>query len=133
MVLLSLCRCPGNKFVRARPPPSEYVPGLHSVLVIPYNTTRFESLTAASNKTIMSRLRVGCTGFDSWQGKYISLCHIVHSGPVGPTKPFMQCVSRVLSTEVKRSRPNADHEYLFITIVGNAWSYNFTPPFVFIR
>jgi hypothetical protein len=49
-----------------------------------------------------------------------------------PTQPRIQWVPRALSLEVRRPGREADHSPPFSAEVKNAWSYAFTPQYVFM-
>jgi hypothetical protein len=71
-------------------------------------------------------------GFDSQWGPGIFLFTSASRRALGPTRPPIQWVPGALSLEVKRLGREADHSPPSSAEVKNAWSYTFTPQYVFM-
>jgi len=96
---------------------------------------RISFLTRSRRRSvrIVASLRARRAGFDfrQWQGAF-SLLHRLQPA-LSPTQPCIQWVSGVVSPGVKRpGRREADHSPPSSAEVRKAWSYNSTPPYVFM-
>jgi hypothetical protein len=76
---------------------------------------------------------IGVLGFVSRQGLGIFLLTTVSRTALGPTQSPIQWVTGALSLGVKRPGREADHSPPSSAEVKNAWSYTFTPPYVFMK
>jgi hypothetical protein len=66
---------------------------------------------------IVSRLRIGLPGVDSWQGQGFCLLATVSRPGLGTTQPLIQRVPRVLSLGVKR--PGREGSYSHPSFIEN--------------
>jgi hypothetical protein len=76
--------------------------------------------------------RSGFLGFDSRLGLGIFLFTTPSRTTLGSTQPPIQRVIGALSLAVKRPGREAEHPPLSSAEVKNAWSYTFTPQYVFM-
>jgi hypothetical protein len=75
---------------------------------------------------------IGVLGFDSRRGLWIFLFTTVSRTVLGPTRPPIQWVPGTLALGVKRPGREADDSPPSSAEVKNAWSYTFTPQYVFM-
>jgi hypothetical protein len=80
-----------------------------------------------SSVVIALGYRLDDRGFDSLQRLRIFLFTTTSRPALGPTQSPIQCVSRVLSLGVKRSRREADHSHPSSADVKNSWRYTSIP------
>jgi hypothetical protein len=76
---------------------------------------------------------IGVLGFDSRRGLGIFLSTTAFRTALEPTQPPIQRVPGALSLEVKRPDCEFDHLPPFNAEVKNAWSYTYTPQYVFME
>jgi hypothetical protein len=80
-----------------------------------------------SSVTIVTLLRAGQSGFDSWQGLGIFLFTTMSISALGPTQSPIQWVLGALSLRVRQPGHEADHSPPSSAKVKNVWSYTSTP------
>jgi hypothetical protein len=85
-----------------------------------------------SSVGIATRLRIGRSGFDFWQGLGIFLLTNASRPALGPTQPPIQWVPRALSMGVKRPEREYDHSPPSIADIKNSWSYTSLPQYDFM-
>jgi hypothetical protein len=81
-----------------------------------------------SSVSIVTELRAGRPGFDSWQWKGIFLSTTASNPALGFTQPPNLMGSGVFSLGIKRPEHEADHSPVSSAEIKNAWSYTSTPP-----
>jgi hypothetical protein len=87
--------------------------------------------TRGSSVSIVTRLRVGRPGFDSWQGKgFFSLCHCVQTDFAAHVAFYT--VRTGDSFPGDRPGREANHSPSSSAEIKNAWSYTSTPKYVFM-
>jgi hypothetical protein len=74
----------------------------------------------------------GVLGFECRRGLGIFLFATASRTALGPTQPPIQWIPGTLSLGVKRQGREADHSLPSSAEVKNAWSYTFTPQYVFM-
>jgi hypothetical protein len=85
-----------------------------------------------SSASIVTRLRAGQWGFDSWQGQRSFLFATASRPILGPTQPPMQWISGPVSPGIKRSGRGAEHLSPCSADIENAWSYTSTLLYIFM-
>jgi len=85
-----------------------------------------------SSVNVVTKVWVGWLGFDSWQGQVSFLITSISRPVLGPTKPLILWVLRVLSLGVKQPGHEADHSPPSSAEIKNAWSCTSTPPYIFM-
>jgi hypothetical protein len=85
-----------------------------------------------SSVSIVTRLRAGRAGFDSWQGQLRDVFNFaIASRPdLGPTQRPNEWIQAALSLGIKRPGRQADHSPPSSAEIKNAWSYTSVPPYV---
>jgi hypothetical protein len=85
-----------------------------------------------SSVSIVTRLRAGQPGFDSWQEQGCFLLATASRPALGTTQPPIQWIQRALSLGVNQSGREADHLPPSSAEVKNPRSYTSNPPYVFM-
>jgi len=84
-------------------------------------------MSSGISVSIVTRLRAGRPGLNSWQGKRRDLFLFV-----GPTNPPIQYVPEAFTSEVKGPAHKAGHSLPPSAEVKSAWSYTSIPQYVFV-
>jgi hypothetical protein len=81
----------------------------------------------------MTKLRTGRPEFNSWQCQWMDFFFVTTSKPIlGPTQPPIQWVPGALTPRIKWPERESDNSPPF-TVEINAWSYAFTPKYLFME
>jgi hypothetical protein len=105
---------------------------VYCILQVPVHVMVLGECRGSHHVTLKMKAARSFLGFDSRQVLGIFLFTTASRTALGPTRPPIQWVRRVLSLGVKRQGREGDHSPPSSTEVKNAWSYTSTPPYVFM-